>query len=298
MKKSARTATTKSEASISASTPAELIDQRIAELGDWRGETLARIRDVVRQTNPDIVEEWKWRGMPTWSYNGILCTGETYRQAVKMTFAHGASLKDPTGLFNASLEGKTRRAIDFHEGDKVNARALKALIREAIAFNTSKAVGKAKNSATTSRKKTDSTSDQTTAEPVVLLSGGNPQIAKADGDAPVQAYIAAMPGWKSDLGRRLDELIVQAVPNVTKAVRWNSPFYGIEGEGWFLSFHCLTKYVKVTFFAGTSLEPLPPGGTERSQESRWIDIYENKPFDEGQFIHWVQQAAILPGWTP
>ncbi len=297
MKKATPSPKTKSDASTDASA-SELIDRRIAELDDWRGDTLARIRDVVRQTNPDIVEEWKWRGVPTWSYNGILCTGETYRQAVKMTFAHGASLKDPTGLFNASLEGKTRRAIDFHEGAPVNARALKALIREAIAFNTSKAVGKAKKAARSSGKKPAAKSDQAKADPVVLLSGGNPQIAKADGDAPVQAYIAAMPGWKSDLGRRLDELIVKAVPNVTKAVRWNSPFYGIEGKGWFLSFHCLTKYVKVTFFAGTSLEPLPPGGTKRSQESRWIDIYENKPFDEGQFTRWVKQAASLPGWTP
>src|SRR5262245_55816263 len=107
---------------------------------------------------------------------------------------------------------------------------------------------------------------------VKLLSGGNPQIAKADGDAPVQAYIAAMPGWKSGLGKRLDALIVRNVPNLKKAVRWNSPFYGVEGQGWFLSFHVLTRYVKVTFFQGTSLRPVPPGGTPKSKESRWIDI--------------------------
>jgi hypothetical protein len=133
---------------------------------------------------------------------------------------------------------------------------------------------------------------------VVLLSGGNPQIAKADGDAPVQAYIAAMPGWKSGLGRRLDELIVQAVPDVRKAVRWNSPFYGVEGQGWFLATHCLTKYVKVTFFQGLSLRPIPPGGTPKSQEARWLDIYEDDELDEAQFISWVQQAAALPGWVP
>ena len=131
---------------------------------------------------------------------------------------------------------------------------------------------------------------------VVLLSGGNPQIAKADGDAPVQAYIAAMPGWKSDLGRRLDALIVQNVPHVQKAVKWNSPFYGVEGQGWFLSFHVLTLYVKVTFFQGTSLRPVPPGGTLKSKDARWIDIREGDPLDEKQFAAWVKQAAALPGW--
>jgi hypothetical protein len=132
----------------------------------------------------------------------------------------------------------------------------------------------------------------------VLLSGGNPQIAKADGDAPVQAYIAAMPDWKSDLGKRLDALIVRNVPNVRKAVKWNSPFYGIERQGWFLSFHVFTRYVKVTFFAGTSLRPVPPGGTPKSQESRWIDIYEDDQLDEAQMATWVKQAAVLPGWVP
>lgn len=133
---------------------------------------------------------------------------------------------------------------------------------------------------------------------VVLLSGGNPQIAKADGDAPVQKYIAAMPGWKSGLGKRLDALIVRTVPDVRKAVRWNSPFYGVEGKGWFLSFHVLTKYVKVTFFAGTSLKPIPPGGTIKSKEVRWIDIYEDDELDEAQMASWVKQAAALPGWVP
>src|SRR5688500_4203462 len=133
---------------------------------------------------------------------------------------------------------------------------------------------------------------------VVLLSGGNPQIAKADGDAPVQAFIAAMPGWKSDLGKRLDALIVRNVPSVRKAVKWNSPFYGLEGQGWFLSFHVLTRYVKVTFFAGTSLRPIPPGGTPKSKDARWIDIYEGDKLDEAQMATWVKQAAALPGWVP
>jgi len=115
-----------------------LIDARIEELGDWRGETLARIRSLIREADPEAVEEWKWRGVPVWSHAGIICTGETYRNVVKMTFAKGASLDDPSGLFNSSLEGNTRRAIDFHEGDKINERALKALVRAAVALNTSK----------------------------------------------------------------------------------------------------------------------------------------------------------------
>ena len=119
-------------------------------------------------------------------------------------------------------------------------------------------------------------------EKVVLLAGGNPQIAKADGNAPVQAYIAAMPGWKRDLGKRLDALIVRSVPNVRKAVKWNSPLYGIEGQGWCLSFHVFTHYVKVTFFRGTSLRPVPPGGTPKSKDARWIDIHAGDELDEAQ----------------
>lgn len=132
----------------------------------------------------------------------------------------------------------------------------------------------------------------------VLLSGGNPQIAKGDGDAPVQAYIAAMPGWKRGLGERLDALIVRNVPDVRKAVRWNSPFYGIEGQGWFVTFHVLAHYVKVTFFSGMSLRPVPPGGTAKSKDARWIDIREGDAFDEEQMADWMKQAAALPGWIP
>lgn len=130
---------------------------------------------------------------------------------------------------------------------------------------------------------------------VVLLSGGNPQIAKGDGDAPVQAYIAAMPEWKHDLGKRLDALITRTVPEVQKAVKWNSPFYGVAGQGWFLSFHVFTRYVKVTFFNGLALKPVPSGGTEKSKDARWIDIHQDA-FDEAQMERWVKQAAALPGW--
>jgi hypothetical protein len=131
-----------------------------------------------------------------------------------------------------------------------------------------------------------------------LLAGGNPQIAKADGDAPVQAYIAAMPGWKRDIGRRLDALIVRTVPGVRKAVKWNSPFYGIEGPegqgGWFLSFHCFAKYVKVAFFRGTSLRPVPPGES-KSKDTRYFDIHEHDRPDEARLAAWVKQASQLPG---
>ena len=114
-----------------------MIDARIRELGDWRGETLSRLRTLIKQADPEVVEEWKWRGTPVWSHDGIICTGETYKSVVKMTFAKGASLKDPSGLFNSSLEGNVRRAIDFHEGDKIDEKALKALVRSAVALNTS-----------------------------------------------------------------------------------------------------------------------------------------------------------------
>ncbi|MGH9796365.1 MAG: DUF1801 domain-containing protein, partial [Candidatus Acidiferrales bacterium] len=130
-----------------------------------------------------------------------------------------------------------------------------------------------------------------------LLAGGNPQIAKADGDAPVQAYIAAMPGWKRDVGRRLDALIVRTVPGVRKAVKWNSPFYGIDGQGWFLAIRCLTRYVKVGFFRGMSLLPLPPGESKQ-QEVRYLDIYEHDQLDEAQLAAWFRQAAAVPGWVP
>lgn len=128
----------------------------------------------------------------------------------------------------------------------------------------------------------------------VLLSDGNPQIAKGAGDPPVQAYIAAMPGWKSDLGRRLDALIERAAPGVQKAVKWNSPLYGMDGQAWFLSIHCFTKYVKVAFFRGAQLRPVPPGPS-KSQDTRYLDIREDDELDEAQFMDWVQQASALPG---
>jgi len=130
---------TKKSGSQKSKSPSQLIDERIDELGDWRGAMLGRLRAMVKEADPDIVEEWKWRGVPTWEHDGIVCTGETYKSVVKMTFAKGASLPDPAGLFNSSLEGNTRRAIDFHEGEKLNTKALKTLLRAAVALNESKA---------------------------------------------------------------------------------------------------------------------------------------------------------------
>ncbi|WP_425340383.1 DUF1801 domain-containing protein [Ciceribacter sichuanensis] len=131
----------------------------------------------------------------------------------------------------------------------------------------------------------------------MLLSGGNPQIAKGDGDAPVQAYIAAMPGWKREAGRNLDALIVRTVPDAHKAVKWNSPFYGVVGQGWFLSFHCFTRYIKVTFFRGSALQPVPPVAS-KDEDARYVHIHEHEAIDETQLSDWIRQAAALPGWVP
>ncbi len=128
-----------------------------------------------------------------------------------------------------------------------------------------------------------------------LLSGGNPQIPKGDGDAPVQAYMAAMPGWKRQAGQRLDELIERTVPDVKKAVRWNSPFYGVDGQGWFLSYHCFTKYIKVTFLRGAELDPLPPVGS-KDPDTRYVHIHEDESLDEELLARWIKQASELPGW--
>jgi len=149
--------------------------------------------------------------------------------------------------------------------------------------------------ATVSRKGARAPRPKKTAEPK-LLSGGNPQIAKADGDAPVQAYIAAVRDWKRDVARRVDATITRAVPGVRKAVKWNSPFYGVEGQGWFLSFHCFAKYLKVAFFRGSLLRPLPPGASKQ-KDVRYLDIREDDAIDEAQLARWVKQASLLPGWS-
>ena len=283
----------KKSGSQESQSPSELIDARIRELGDWRGEMLSRLRTLVKQADPEVVEEWKWRGVPVWSHDGLICTGETYKNVVKMTFAKGAALKDPSGLFNSSLDGNTRRAIDFPEGEKIDEEALKTLIRAAVTLSKSpsKAGAKAQSGACEAKPIKVRKGENV----AVVLSGGNPRIVKAEGDAPVQAYIAGLPGWKRDLGKRLDALIVRTVPNVRKAVKRNSPFYGIEGQGWFLGLHTFTHYVKVAFFRGTSLRPTPPGAS-KGKDTRYIDIHEGDQLDEAQMANWVKQAAALPGF--
>jgi len=267
--------------------PADQIDRRIAELGDWRGTTLARVRALIHKAVPDVVEEWKWRGVPTWEHAGILCTGETYRDKVKLTFAKGAALPDPAGLFNAGLDGNVRRAIDIAEGDRLDARAFTALVRAAAAHNAAR---RAPAKKVTPTEKATPTKKATP----TLLAGGNPQIAKGYGDAPVQAYIDALSGWKQDVTRRVDAIAVRSIPKVAKAVKWNSPMYGITGRGWLVNVHMFTKFVRVTFFHGRGLVPEPPG-RGKDPDGRWVDIHEDD-LDEQQLARWMTQAARLPGW--
>jgi hypothetical protein len=189
---------------------------------------------------------------------------------------------------------------------KTSRKSAKVAKKAAVRRVAAKVVKPRKGVARSSARKTTSgaAKELSKGRPAVatptLLAGGNPQIAKADGDAPVQAYIAAMPGWKRDVGRRLDALIARNVPNVRKAVRWNSPFYGVAGQGWFLNFHCLTKYVKVAFFNGTSLRPLPPVES-RNEGTRYFHIHENDRLDEELLGGWIRQASELPPagkWGP
>jgi hypothetical protein len=259
------------------------------------------MRALILEADPEMTEEWKW-STPVWSHHGIVCTGEAYTKAVKLTFARGASIPDPSRLFNSSLEGNTRRAIDIHEGENVDPVAFRALVKAAVARNA--ATHKKPRPPRGGAKVTPAVSEAKSTRPrkgekasVVLLSGGNPQIAKADGDAPVQAYIAAMPGWKRELGKHLDALITRTVPDVRKAVKWNSPLYGIEGQGFFLGLHTFTRYVKVAFFRGSSLRPVPPGPS-KDKNTRYLDIHQGDELDDEQIAAWVRQAAALPGWVP
>jgi hypothetical protein len=193
-------------------------------------------------------------------------------------------------------EGQPLAAFTPHQVENLSVGA------DAVAKRTSKTSAKVAKKAAAKRVAAEAAKPRRTAPKSqsrkvakpTLLAGGNPQIAKAYGDAPVQAYIAAMPGWKRDVGRRLDALIVCTVPDVHKAVKWNSPFYGIEGQGWFLSLHCFTNYVKVAFFRGASLRPLPPVASKH-KDVRYLDIHEDNQFDEAQLAAWVKQASQLPG---
>lgn len=168
------------------------------------------------------------------------------------------------------------------------------MLRKKSAVKSKKSAAKPR--ASKPRRAAPKPSPRKTAKPK-LLSGGNPQIAKGDGEAPVRAYLDAMPGWKRDVGRRLDALVTRVAPHASKAVKWNSPFYGIEGLGWFLSFHCFTHYVRVTFFNGAALRPVPPGPSKHATV-RYLDLREDDPFDEAQLTKWIRQASGLPGWAP
>lgn len=183
-----------------------------------------------------------------------------------------------------------RKAVTKRSAN-VAKKATKAASGSGVKKAAAKATKKVAKRATPTPRKTATAKRDATAP--VLLSGGNPQIPKGHGDAPVQAYIAAMPGWKREIGRRIDTLVARAVPGVHKAVKWNSPFYGVEDGNWFLSLHCFTRYVKVTFFRGTSLDPVPPGES-KTKQTRYLDIHEGG-FDEAQFVDWVKQASRLPG---
>jgi len=279
-RKSVAKGTSRASKTPESKSASRLIDGRIRELEGWRGTTLARMRALILEADPKMTEEWKW-SVPVWSHDGIVCTGEAYAKAVKLTFARGAGVPDPSNLFNSSLAGNTRRAIDIREGEEVDAAAFKALVKAAVAQNqrpTKKPKPGAGNAA-----------------PVKRLAGGNPQIAKADGAAPVRSYLDAMPGWTRDVGQRLDALVVRTVPGVRKAVKWNSPFYGVEGRGWFLGMHCFTKYIKLAFFQGASLRPLPPGESKQ-KDTRYLDVREGDEIDEAQLAEWAAQASRIPGW--
>ncbi len=216
----------------------EQVDGRIAELGDWRGETLRRMRQLIKEADHDVVEEWKWAkatspGTPVWSHDGIVCTGESYKSVVKLTFAKGASLEDPDRLFNASLEGNTRRAIDIHEGENVDAGAFKALIRAAVALNASRV--KAKPAPRIAGKLSEGEArGRGWGIGSPSFSQGQPADPKGDGDAPVRRT-SRVPGWSVHRRNAWTRSSHARCPTL-QAVRWISPFYGIRGKGWLLSF--------------------------------------------------------------
>lgn len=246
--------------------PSTRIDQHVEQLGDWRGELLTRVRALVHHAAPDVAEAWTSRGVPTWETDRTICTGETYADKVKLTFAQGASLEDPAGLLNSGSDGNVRRAIELHEGDELHEKGFVALVREAAGLPR-------------------------------LLSGENPQIPKGDGPEAIQGYLDAMPGWKRDVGRHLHGLVVSTLPDVEQAVRWNSPFYGVEGHGWIISFHCITEYIKVTFFAGSRLDP-PPPETSKEEAVRYLHVHEGEEIDDALVTSWIEQASRIDGWIP
>ncbi len=263
----------------------ELISNRIAELGDWRGETLGRMRKLIKEADPDVVEEWKWMGTPVWSHDGIICTGESYKNVVKLTFSKGASLMDPARLFNSSLDGNVRRAIDIHEGDTVDASAFKALVRQAVALNSS-GKSKASKRATTTMKKSKSGSKE-----------------GEEGDSPAQlidARIKELSDWRGETLARVRALIREADPDVVEEVKWRKPsnMLGVpvwEHDGIICTGETYRDKVKLTFVRGASLDD-PSGLFNSSLEGnvrRAIDIREGDKIDEKALKALIRAAAAL-----
>ena len=292
-----------------------------------------RIDALAAKTLPGLQRSVKW-GMSYYGVGDgwCFCCGG-FADHVKLMFVNGAALV-PVPPVTPVAMGKSTRGVELTSIDDINERqiakwmkqvaavpgvgAKKSAVREVVLgarvpiaprekrhFEGANDMAikapqksKSKKAATVATRKTTTKEAPRAATSRVkeprLLSGGNPQIAKADGDAPVQVFIAAMPGWKRDVGRRLDALVVRTVPEVRKAVRWNTPFYGIEGQGWFLAFHCITKYIKVAFFRGASMTPVPPVASKQ-KDVRYFHIFENDVLDEKLLAHWIKQASQLPG---
>jgi hypothetical protein len=279
MKTSKTSKTTKGES------PSKLIDARIEALGDWRGKTLSRARALIKQADPEVVEEWKW-GVPVWSHDGLICTGETYKSAVKLTFAKGASLKDPSGLFNSSLGGNTRRAIDLHEGDKIDAGAFRTLIRAAVILNWSgvKATSKPRKPGTANK-------------------------AAADGHAAIEDWIKRWTSKKGSAGgadeemrrivQRVDDLVRRTIPGLHYAIKWRNPFYGLPEQGWIIAVAPYTSHVTVTFFGGADFDPPPPHdpGTPTVERARYVRLKTLAEAQGPMMRKWIERAGRVPGWV-
>jgi hypothetical protein len=262
-----------------------------------------RLRTEIERALPDATSK-VWHGAPVWFVGDTPVVGYSVpaRGGVTLLFWNGQAFGDPA----LNPVGKFKAAqIRFGSPAEIQLPALRRWLRKAGTelwdFSSLRPRKPARSATRTkSPPKADARAGPGASQSggaVKLLSGGNPQVAKADGEAPVRAYIAAMPGWKREIGESLDALVARTVPGVRKAVKWNSPFYGVEGRGWFLSFHCFTKYVKVTFFRGASLRPVPPGPS-KDKNVRYLDIHEGDEFDEARLADWVKQAAALSGWAP
>lgn len=256
------------------------IDEYIAGFPPHVQTILRKVRATIRKAAPRAEETLSYR-MPAFTLDGPLVYFAAFTNHIGFypPVRNDPRLSAKTARY-ANEKGNLRFPLDEPIPYTLITQLVKARVRD--------------NQARAASRKKRAVGPRQVKRQTVLLAGGNPQIAKADGDAPVQAYIDAIPGWKRETARRLDALVTRAVPGVHKAVRWNSPMYGVKDRGWFLSFHVFTRYVKVTFFKGTSLRPVPPGGT--GKDSRWVDLHEGD-FDETQLRQWIRQAAAIPGWS-